>query len=146
MQQRGGVLRLIGAFRLVKALILVAAGIGLITASDGSSWVEHLSPSNRYVDALIARLASADPHKLKELGAGSFVYAALFTTEGIGLWLRTLWAEYLTLTITTSFIPLEVYEMVQHGSVLKGIVIALNIAIVIYLVWRLRRDKHWPFG
>jgi uncharacterized membrane protein (DUF2068 family) len=35
--------------------------------------------------------------------------------------------------------------MVHHESVLKGIVIAVNIAIVIYLVWRLRRDKHWPF-
>jgi uncharacterized membrane protein (DUF2068 family) len=149
VRQRDGVLTLIGAFKLVKTLALIAAGVGLVSLGDGHepSPLAHViaDPQNRYINALMAKLASTNPHELRDLGIGSFIYAALFATEGTGLLLRKLWAEYLTIIITTSFIPLEVYEMVHHESVLKGIVIAVNIAIVIYLVWRLRRDKHWPF-
>jgi uncharacterized membrane protein (DUF2068 family) len=147
--RRDGIVRLIGAAKLLKALTLLAAGVGLVSMGDGHepSQLAHLAadPQNHYINSVMAKLASTDPHKLRELGVGSFIYAALFATEGTGLLLRKLWAEYLTIVITTSFIPLEIYEMVEHKSVVKGIVIALNVAIVIYLVWRLRRDKHWPF-
>jgi uncharacterized membrane protein (DUF2068 family) len=148
-QRRDGIVKLIGVAKLLKALTLLAAGVGLISLGDGHdpSELAHLAadPQNRYINHAVAKLASIDPHKLRELGVGSFVYAALFATEGTGLLLRKLWAEYLTIVITTSFIPIEIYEMVEHGSVVKAIVIVLNVAIVVYLVWRLRRDKHWPF-
>lgn len=133
-------LKLIGAFKLLKTLALIAAGVGLV-----NGWVTHLSPDNAYANKLVAHLAFMDPKKLRELGVGSFVYAGLFATEGTGLLLRKLWAEYLTIVITTSFIPLEVYEMIEHRSVVKGVVIALNVAIVIYLIWKLKHDRHWPF-
>lgn len=145
-----GVLTLIGAFKIVKTLSLIAAGAGLIALSDHGAPTLlgrlGVDPDNRYIDALLAKLALTNAHELRELSVGSFVYAALFATEGTGLLLRRLWAEYLTIAITASFIPLEIYEMVDHGSVVKAIVIAANVAIVIYLVWRLRRDNHWPFG
>lgn len=139
-QENAGVLKLIGAAKLLKSATLILAGLGLI-----NGFVTHLNPDNAYVNRLVAHLASIDPKKLRELGIGSFIYAGLFATEGTGLLLLKLWAQYLTIIITTSFIPLEIYEMVEHKSVAKGIVIALNIAIVIYLIWKLRRDKHWPF-
>ena len=56
-----------------------------------------------------------------------------------------MWAEYVTVIITTSLVPIEVYEMIEHESITKGIVIAVNLAAVAYLIWRLRRDHHWPF-
>jgi len=148
-KRRDGILKLIGAAKLLKALTLLAAGVGLVSMGDGHSpsTLAHIAadPQNRYINHAVAKLWSIDPHKLREIGVGSFIYAALFATEGTGLLLRKLWAEYLTIVITTSFIPIEIYEMVHHTSVVKGIVIALNAAIVVYLVWRLRRDKHWPF-
>jgi len=142
-------LRLIGGLKLVKALTLLAAGVGILSLGnhDGHSllWQVQADPGNHYVNRVIAKLASASPHKIHELGAGLFVYAALFGTEGVGLWMRKLWAEYLTIIITGSFIPLEVYEMIHHESWVKAVVIVVNVAIVVYLVLRLRRDKHWPF-
>ncbi len=139
-RQRDGILKLIGAAKILKALTLIAAGLGLV-----NGWVTHLNPDNAYANKLVAHLAFMDPKKLRELSVGSFIYAGLFATEGTGLLLRKLWAEYLTIIITSSFIPLEIYEMAHHRSVVKGIVIAANVAIVIYLIWKLRRDKHWPF-
>jgi uncharacterized membrane protein (DUF2068 family) len=134
------VLRLIGALKLLKALALIGCGIGLLKIGS-----YHHDPENRYINHLIAKIGHASPRRIKELGIGCFAYAALFATEGIGLSLRKVWAEYLTTFITTSFIPLEIYELVQHRSWVKAAVIVANIAIVIYLVLRLRRDKQWPF-
>ena len=66
--------------------------------------------------------------------------------EGIGLLLRRVWAEYVTIVITTSFVPLEIYELVERASLAKAIALVVNIAIVAYLALRLRSTKHWPFA
>jgi uncharacterized membrane protein (DUF2068 family) len=121
------VLKLIGAFKLLKTLMLIAVGVGVLKG---------------WGTTLIAHLSSIDPKKLEVLGIGTFIYAGLFATEGVGLMLRKRWAEYLTIIITASFIPFEVYEMIEHESIAKGAVIALNVAIVIYLVVDLRHGHR----
>ena len=144
--QSGTMLRVIGGLKIAKALVLIAAGIGMLTVGAHTFvGLMHADAGNHYVTKALAKLSTVSPKKLHHLGIGCFVYAALFATEGIGLWMRKVWAEYLTIFITGSFIPLEIYEMVKHGSWVKGVVIAVNIAIVVYLVLRLRKDKQWPF-
>ena len=144
--QSGTMLRVIGALKIAKALVLIAAGIGMLSVG-AHTFAGQLQTDvgNHYVTEAFAKLSRVSPKKLHHLGIGCFVYAGLFANEGIGLWMRKVWAEYVTIIITGSFIPLEVYEMVEHRSVVKGVVIALNVAIVVYLVWKLKRDKHWPF-
>lgn len=143
-------LTLIGSFKLVKAVLLVAVGLGLLrllkTKDEARTleiWVEHLriDPQNRLIHGFAERLLGLDPHKLKAIGAGTFLYAAVFATEGIGLLLGQRWAEYLTLAVTVSFIPLELFEAVKHGSVMKAVVIAVNVGIAIYLARELRRRR-----
>ncbi len=147
--QNGTMLRVIGALKLAKALMLLAAGIGVVSLGTDHihtlAWSFQHDEANHYIDEALSKVSHVSPHELHELGVGCFVYAALFSVEGVGLWMRKVWAEYVTIVITGSFIPLEVYEMVEHRSVVKGVVIALNVAIVVYLVWKLKRDKHWPF-
>jgi uncharacterized membrane protein (DUF2068 family) len=69
----------------------------------------------------------------------------VFLVEGVGLMLRRGWAEVLTTVITTSFLPLEIYELIKHESWMKIGVVLVNALIVVYLVRRLRREGHWPF-
>ncbi len=148
------IITLIGILKLVKATMLVLVGIGaikLIGDPDVRGHLEHwmtavgVDPHGKHLAALLGKLGAVDAHRFRQIGVGSFLYAALFLTEGVGLLLQKTWGEVLTVIITTSFIPLEVYEMIEHESVAKGIVIAINIAVVIYLVRRLRQDKIWPF-
>jgi uncharacterized membrane protein (DUF2068 family) len=149
MRQHDPMLRLIGAFKLVKAALLVAFAISLLNAAwrdELREWAHAVGvdPEHRFATVL-ARLHGLDrPHRV-EIGIAVLIYASLFALEGVGLVLRRLWAEYLTIVITTSFIPLEIYEMVREGTLLKAIVIALNLLAVVYLLWRLRRDHHWPW-
>ncbi|HEV7860215.1 MAG TPA: DUF2127 domain-containing protein [Pyrinomonadaceae bacterium] len=144
---------LIAAFKLLKGLMLIALGIGALSlihkdvAAVAERWINLLrvDPDNRHIQKLLLKLSLVDEHKLEEISAGTFIYAGLFLTEGGGLLFRKLWAEYLTIIITTSFIPLEVYELIEHFSITKIIVILINMAVVLYLIFRLRADKHWPF-
>ncbi len=115
-------LALIGGFKLVKglALLAVAAGAHHLLHKDiadfVATWVAqlHLDPDNRYIGKAMAGILSLDDRKLRAIGAGTLVYAALLLTEGIGLLLRRRWAEYFTVVVTGSFIPLEVYELTRR--------------------------------
>jgi uncharacterized membrane protein (DUF2068 family) len=51
------------------------------------------------------------------------------------------WAEYFATIITASFLPIEIYEVAVKFSAVKIVVIVLNAAIVVYLIWRLRQEK-----
>ena len=60
----------------------------------------------------------------------------LEVTEAVGLILRRRWAEYLVLLATIAFLPLEIDEMLRSPSALKALTLLINVAIVVYLVWR----------
>jgi uncharacterized membrane protein (DUF2068 family) len=82
-----------------------------------------------------------NPRKLRELSVGTFFYSAMDLTEGTGLLLGKRWAEYFTIITTSSFVPLEIYEVTRHMSVASIIVLLLNIAVVIYLINELFRKR-----
>ena len=106
-----------------------------------SHWVDVLrvDPDNRFIHRLLIRAFSVTPKQLAAASAGTFVYSALLLTEGTGLLLRKRWAEYFTIISTTGLIPLEVYEINRHLTVTRILVLLVNVAIVIYLVARVRR-------
>jgi uncharacterized membrane protein (DUF2068 family) len=55
--------------------------------------------------------------------------------EGVGLLKKRRWAEWLTVGVTASFIPLEIYEIVRRLSPGKIAALVLNLGILIYLLW-----------
>ena len=144
---------LIGLFKLFKALLLIAVGIGAIRLlhKDLSAAVTHwaqvlrVDTDNRYIHGVLARVFRVTPKQLRELSVGTFIYAGLFLTEGLGLLLRKHWAEYFTIITTGAFIPLEIYELARHFTVVKLVVIAINVLIVWYLVARVRSRSKKRF-
>lgn len=144
------VLILIGIFKLVKAVVLIALGVAALanlpehlshTVAHATRWTGIFSGRELFQRAL-ARVLALDERTIHKLGIASLVYAAVFTTEGVNLLRRKRWAEWLTIGVTASFVPLEVYELVLHPSLAKVAAIALNIIIVIYLVARRVADHR----
>jgi uncharacterized membrane protein (DUF2068 family) len=137
---------LIGAFKLVKALLLIAVAIGALkllhrdVAGTVMHWIQVLrvDPDNHFVHGLLEKIFRVTPKQLKELSIGTFFYAGLFATEGVGLLLRKRWAEYFTIITTGGLIPLEIFELVRHFTVVKLIVTLINVLIVWYLAARVR--------
>lgn len=142
-------LLLIALFKLFKGILLVCVGIGALkllrhdVGETVSHWVDVLrvDPDNRYIHRLLARLLAVNPRQLREASVGTFFYAALLLTEGTGLLLRKRWAEYFTIITTAGLIPLEVYETARHVTAAKIAVLVVNVAIVVYLVVRVRKTR-----
>jgi uncharacterized membrane protein (DUF2068 family) len=68
------------------------------------------------------------------LGGVLLAYGAVEAIEAVGLWYQQRWAEYLTFLVTTSLLPLEIYEIVNRASVFKLFAFAINLAVVVYLL------------
>jgi uncharacterized membrane protein (DUF2068 family) len=140
-------LLLIGIFKLAKALLLVIVGIGAHRylhrdlAQSVNHWVDVLrvDPDNVHIHRLLTHIFAITPKQLKALSVGTFIYAALLGTEGIGLLMRKHWAEYFTVISTALLIPLEIYELAKRLTPVKVGVLAINVAIVWYLIARLRK-------
>src|SRR5579872_6935668 len=145
-----GILRLIAVFKLLKATTLIALGVGafrLIHADVGTvldHWVTALSfdPDSRFINHAVEKMANISPRRFRELGIGSFIYAGLFLTEGIGLWLLKRWAEWFTVIITSSLIPIEIYEVFRRPTTIKIVVLLINAAVVVYLVRHIVRERR----
>jgi uncharacterized membrane protein (DUF2068 family) len=146
----GGGLMTIGAYHLIKAVLLVALGFGELhylhrdLAHAVAHWVDLLrvDPHNHYITWLMERVANVDARRLKELSAGTFFYAALAFCEGAGLTLKMRWAEYLTVITTASLLPIEIYELVLKPGVGRVVILLANIAVVVYLVYVLREGHR----
>ena len=140
-------LMLIAVFKLLKGVALLAIGIGALkllhkdVAAIADHWINafRVDPHNRYLHWLLAKLPMVDDRKLKELSVGTFVYSAIFLTEGTGLALCKRWAEYFTIVTTASFLPLELYEIFRHATIARGVALVVNVAVVLYLVRELRK-------
>lgn len=93
-------------------------------ALRGLAWFDHMSP------LLLHRVLLV-----------SGAYLALVVLEGTGLWRHRRWAEWLSILSSATFIPFEFWRILtqpQHRTPLSWAVLIGNVAIVIYLVLKLR--------
>ncbi|MCU1222875.1 MAG: hypothetical protein JWQ42_968 [Edaphobacter sp.] len=142
-------LLLIGLFKLGKAILFFLLGIGAIHMlhKDLGDEVMRLAtslkfdPESKFVTLLLDKVDLIDAHRLRQISLATFAYSALALTEGIGLLLEKVWAEYLTLILTVSFLPWELYELARRPSWFRLNLLLINLAVLGYLVWLLRRKK-----
>jgi uncharacterized membrane protein (DUF2068 family) len=142
---------LIAAFKLAQALLFVLVGIGalhLLHKDVGdliAQLADHLrfNPESRFVNFLLDRAELIDDRLLRRIGAAVFIYAGLDLLEGIGLFLEKAWAEYLTLAITASFLPLELFEIFRRVTGVRVGLLMVNLLVFIYLLKLvLEREKR----
>lgn len=143
------VLRAIAIWKLSHAVFFTAVGFGLLRLR-GHNVVDflnahliipyHLNPENQAINWVLDEADLLTSHKLLLLGYAAFFYAALFFAEGIGLYLRKHWAEYLVVIVTASLLPLEIYELWIGVAWWKIVAVIGNLGIVSYLIHRILLD------
>ncbi len=137
----------IAIFKMAKSAFFFCVGMGAIhflhkdlgDAALRLARILRFDPEHKLVALALEKIDLVDAHRLRQIGIGTFAYSALALTEGIGLLLERTWAEYLTLILTISFLPWEMYELVRHATWMKGVLFGFNLAILGYLVWLLKR-------
>jgi uncharacterized membrane protein (DUF2068 family) len=140
----------IGLFKLAKSAFFFCLGVGAfkLLHKDLGDVVMHLAqalhrdPEGRLVTLMMEQVDRVDAHRLREIGFATFAYSALALTEGIGLMLEKVWAEYLTTILTVMFLPWELYELARDPGVMRLALLIANLVVLAYLLWLLRRKKQ----
>ena len=102
----------------------------------------RIDPDGRLVAYLLDHLDAITALRLKQIGVATFFYAALRVTEGVGLVMEQVWAEYLTVGVTTAFLPWELYEIARHPDWVRVCLLVANLIVLAYLVWWLGRSRR----
>ena len=129
-------------FFLGLAVLLLFLEVGLPTVQQDARLIltalEETRSGHQYVAKWLNDLINLDGGHVWVLALIALGYAALEAVECVFLWRGKRWAEYLTVVATAGFLPLEIYELVNKVSALKVGALAVNLAILGYLVWTKR--------
>jgi uncharacterized membrane protein (DUF2068 family) len=142
-------LRLIAIFKLIKSVLFICAGIGLLhflnkdVESGLLNLMDHLhvDADNHLAKWCLGEAGRMTNLKIESLSAIAFFYAILFGIEGTGLYLRKRWAEWFVVIMTSSLLPLEAYEIWHKVTPAKIALTAGNLVILGYLIYVIRRKK-----
>jgi uncharacterized membrane protein (DUF2068 family) len=141
-QHHNRLLVLIAVYKFLHALLFYAIGFGLhrLVHKDIADQIELLArhlrfnPESRLINFLLEKATLINGPLLRRIGFFAFCYATVTLVEGIGLYLEKAWGEFLTLAITASFLPWEVFEIVRHITWVRVGLLTINILVFVYLL------------
>ena len=143
---------IIGAFKILEGTFFVLLGLGVVRLLHRDigdlllrvALALRIDPESHFVNLLLEKVQLLTPHKMRLISAGIFLKAGLDFVEGIGLAMEKTWAEWLTIAITASFLPWEIFEIARHFTWVKVGITLLNVLVLLYLIWiqQLRLRAH----
>ena len=153
--QTGPGMWLVIVTKAITALLLVGAFVMLLIAGRTdptdvfTKFVTALfkgNPPGFVVAFVVGKTAGLVGGKLFALAGASLAYAVLEGTEAVGLAARKLWAEWLTILVTASFLPWEVVEVVREPTAVKGATLGMNVLVLLFLIARRVKDRKPKHG
>jgi uncharacterized membrane protein (DUF2068 family) len=150
VKHRDSGLLAIGLLKLVEAVFFFLVGMGalhFIHRDLGDAAVRlaerlKMDMDGRVMTWVLDHLDDVTAHRLRQIGIATFFYAGLRVTEGVGLVMEKMWAEYLTVGVTMSFLPWELYEIFRRLDWIRVCLLAVNLLVLAYLLWCLRRNRR----
>ena len=134
--------RLIVAYKAVKALAEVALVVGLLLLARGGersalhevASLARAHLASRWSELAARALAAASSgHRLQLLELGLALDAVLTGVEGWSLWRGARWGPWLVVGATLLPLPWELWEIARTGSAARVAVAAINLAVAAYL-------------
>jgi uncharacterized membrane protein (DUF2068 family) len=140
--QVGGV-RSIAVFEALKGLVILLAGFGLLhfvhrdlqAAAEELVRHSHLNPAHHYPRIFIEAASRTSSSRIRFLAALAFLYSSVRFVEAYGLWYLKGWAEWFAIISGSIYVPIEIYELAKHATVLRATVLIVNLVIVAYLAY-----------
>ncbi len=143
-------LHAIALFEAVKGVAAIAASLGLLSLAhrDVRSMAFalighfHLDPDAHYPHLLLDYAEVLANANLRNAVLLAWGYAAIRLTEGYGLWKDRAWAEWLAAVSGAIYLPLELNHLLRHTTLINGVVLLGNMAVVAFMVLRLRQRRR----
>lgn len=151
-------LRLIAVFEAAKGVLVLLAGLGLLSLlhRDVEVLAEELVGRSmlihhvRFSGALLRAAENVSDGKLWTLASVALAYSALRFIEAYGLWHHREWGLWVALLSGTLYLPWEILAIVHHATALRYLLVLFNGVLTAYLAWtrymKTRRgsDRHPP--
>jgi uncharacterized membrane protein (DUF2068 family) len=142
-------LRSVASLELLKGMAAVTAGIMLALhphASFGhiAERILHAVHIRRSSMIAIEIISWARKIQIEHLQMVLFfvgIYALFRVVEAWGLWHAREWAEWFGILNGALYLPIELIELHRHFTALKLSVLVVNVIVVAYLVWELRKTR-----
>jgi uncharacterized membrane protein (DUF2068 family) len=142
-------MRAVALLEATKGAIVIGAGFGLLSLLHHDvrqiavALVTrlHIDPQRHNTGVFLNAAAQLNDARLWGLAVLAFAYSALRFAEAYGLWRARRWGVWLGAAGGAIYVPVEVYELWHKPGLLKVVTLALNVAIVVYLVRNLYRPR-----
>ncbi|MGA2004540.1 MAG: DUF2127 domain-containing protein [Terriglobales bacterium] len=135
--------RTVATIEFTKGVIVVLAGLGLVSMRHKSIWgvaeslleFLHVSPYHHYVGVFIDLVSRVSDMRLWKVALVAGVYATLRFVEAYGLWYLLPWAEWMAAITGGIYIPFEVADLIRRPTALRWLILIINAVIVLYMLY-----------
>ena len=122
------------------ALYLLVRGAEAGAATLAESLLEHFAGAWALSAATLVVMIGTSGH-VKFIAVASLGDAILSAVEGLALQAGRWWAPWLVVIATASLLPWEVVEIFRHPRWARFAVLAVNLAVLAYLLRTMQRDR-----
>src|SRR6185437_8511141 len=145
-----GFLAVIAVYKLLKAIASIAGAIFILRIRHSDlellAWrllEKIVANSEKWLAVNVLKFVSnLNAQKLETVALIMLGYSIIYILEGVGLLMEKTWAEWLTVIQTGLLMPWELYEIAKKPSLAHFGLFAANLIVVLYLIWRLKRDAE----
>ncbi len=142
--------RLIVAYKFAKAALELAAAVAVPLVAAHAlphdflrlSLVLHEHLSARWSRIYEAVLSAGTTSHLRVLTVALALDGVSSLVEGWAVWRRLTWAPWLIVVATGSLIPVEVALLLERPTAVKVLLLAVNVATVVYMVHLRLQARH----
>jgi uncharacterized membrane protein (DUF2068 family) len=134
-------LRTVAVFEFAKGLIVLVAGLGLLSLihRDAQAVAEdivmrlHMNPAHFYPRIFIQFASNLTDARLWFMSLGALAYAGVRFIETFGLWHERAWAEWFAVISAGLYLPVELWHLYDKPGPVSFSLPLINIGIIIYL-------------
>ena len=143
-------LRAVASFEFAKGVLVLLIGLSALLLVHKDTWVIaesllallHISSDRHWAQIFLDFADNLTDARLWAAAQLAFAYSAMRFAESYGLWKQRTWAEWLAFGSGTLLLPLEIRELLRGITVLRSAVLAVNLAIVLYMFFLLRAGRR----
>lgn len=135
--------RTVATVEFTKGVIVMLAGLGLLTMRHKSIWgvaeslleFLHVNPNHHFVGVFIDLISKISDVRLWKLAVIASVYVVLRFVEAYGLWYTLPWAEWMAAITGAIYVPFEADDFFRKPSWFRFAVLFINLLIVFYMLY-----------
>lgn len=142
-------IRTVAVLEASKGIGVLLTGLGLfaLVHQDVQRFAEslvrhaHLNPAAHTPRVFLEFASKLDDARLMQLALAAIAYAAVRMIEAYGLWYGRAWGEGFAAASGAVYVPFELRELCHRPGWLVACLLAVNLAIVAFMLYSLRRRR-----